>query len=344
MKIQKLLMAFMMMCLLLVFPQDVNAAGLGRPVLDDRIIMGGTFTLEAGEVQDGSLLVLGGVVQLEAGSRVARDVVVLAGTVSMAGEVEGNVVAIGGVVALAETVFIHGDLIAPASVVSISEAAVVEGQIMTDLPALRVTLPEAPAVPPVPQAEISRPGAMSLVLEALQPFFRGVWLIFVSAVAAALGVLVYVFLPQQTRLASEAAGAQPAVAGGVGLLSIGLLFPLAFFLGITILLIPVSAALLLVAGIAWVFGWIATGQEAGRRVAEAFGQDWSTAAQVGIGTFVLTLVVGSVGLIFWEFLGVIALMIVGGVGMGAVVLTRFGTRSYESPAVQNPPGRPGIDF
>jgi hypothetical protein len=331
MKKRILLALTLALCVLLAVPEAANATGQAGPARDDRVIAGGTFTLAAGETQNGSLLILAGVVTLEEGSRVTRDVVVLGGTVSVSGEIDGSLVAIGGVVSLSEAVVIHGDLIAPASVVEISEQAVIDGQVMTDLPTLRFTLPDVPAAPPAPTIE--RPSGLGLFLEAFQPVFKGVWMIFVSAVAAALAVLVYVFLPMQTKLVSEAAGAQPVVAGGLGLLAIFVLFPLTFFLGITILLIPVSAALALAAGIAWVFGWVATGHEAGRRVADAFGQTWSAAAQAGIGTFVLTLVIGSIGLIFWGFLGAVAMGLVGSVGLGAVLLTRFGTRAYQAAGV-----------
>ena len=49
----------------LLFPGVVSASDGSVPLLDDQVVIGGTYTLEAGEVLDGSLIVVGGVVSLE---------------------------------------------------------------------------------------------------------------------------------------------------------------------------------------------------------------------------------------------------------------------------------------
>jgi len=101
-------------------------------------------------------------------------------------------------------------------------------------------------------------------------------------------------------------------------------------LAITILLIPVSLigiVLLLVAGL---FGWIAVGLEVGKRLAEAFKWELQAPAAAGMGTLVLTLVVGGLGL--FPCVGWLAPFLVASIGLGAVMLTRFGSREYASGA------------
>ena len=85
------------------------------------------------------------------------------------------------------------------------------------------------------------------------------------------------------------------------------------------------------------FGWIAIGQEIGRRIGAAFGQDWSNPVQAGVGTFALTFVVSSFNFVFWDIVGWMVGITVAAVGLGAVLLTRFGTRDY-IPAISSPSG------
>ncbi|GAH63618.1 unnamed protein product, partial [marine sediment metagenome] len=84
--------------ILLVVPSTAMAMELQ----DDRVVAGGTFTLESGEILDGSLIIFGGSAAIEEDSIVEGDVVVLGGIVSVNGVVEGNLVGVGGVVNLKE--------------------------------------------------------------------------------------------------------------------------------------------------------------------------------------------------------------------------------------------------
>jgi hypothetical protein len=105
-------------------------------------------------------------------------------------------------------------------------------------------------------------------------------------------------------------------------------------LAITIILSPVSllaAVLLVVAG---VFGWIAIGKEVGDRLAKAFKWDLHPAASAGLGTLSLSLVVGGIGLI--PCLGWMVAFVVVAIALGAVLLTRFGSREY-APATAPAP-------
>ena len=85
----------------------------------------------------------------------------------------------------------------------------------------------------------------------------------------------------------------------------------------------------LVLGLALVFGWLAAGFEIGRRLADAFGQALGVPVQAGIGTFVLTLGVSAIGIV--GPLGVLSVVLVCSLGLGAVIMTRFGTREYSGP-------------
>ncbi len=339
MKKMKLILAALLALVLAAGPAPAQAAGSGAPWQDDRIIAGGTFALAADETHSGSLLVLGGVVSLEEGSLLVGDIVVLGGTVSVDGTISGSMIAVGGVVRLSETVIIEGDLVAPASVVTRAPEAVVRGQIVTEFLPLRVDIPDVPPVPaapsapsvpdvpPVPQSPVA-PAPLETLGLVFSPVVQGFWFLLRSMVFAALAVVVSVFMPQQVQRTRRALVGQPLVSGGLGLLALIALFPLTLFLAVTIFLIPVAILLVLVVGLAVLFGWVAIGEEIGRRVGEAFRQEWSAAAQVGVGTFVLTFLAGSLGAVFVDFFGALVTIGLAAMGLGGVLLTRFGMREY----------------
>lgn len=315
------------------FPSSASAESKTRAPLPDQVVAGGTFTLHADEVLDGNLVVLGGVVELEEGSRITGDVLIIGGTVSMHGEIEGNLVALGGVVALEETLVIHGDMFAPGTVVTRREGATIEGQVVTEMPDISITVPEPPAVPhpPVAPAAPSAPESYFRGLQlALAPLAQGLWFLFQTVVVSCLAVLVIVFLPEHTRRARESLAAQPMVSIGLGLLVIFLLIPVSLILSVTIFLIPVALLLVLVIALAGLFGWAVLGYEVGRRLNEAFQQQWTQAVQIGVGVFITTFLVSSIRFMFWDIFWFLLALGLGALGLGAVLLTRFGTHEYHA--------------
>jgi hypothetical protein len=93
-------------------------------------------------------------------------------------------------------------------------------------------------------------------------------------------------------------------------------------------LIPVSLLGILALIIAGVFGWIALGLEVGKRLASLFKMEWPLAVAAGLGTFLLSLVVNGIG--FIACIGWVAPFLVTIIGLGGVILTRFGTQNYPS--------------
>jgi len=98
-------------------------------------------------------------------------------------------------------------------------------------------------------------------------------------------------------------------------------------LGITIILIPAVFVLVLLVVLGWAFGLVSVGLEVGRRIAKIFNQEWVAAVSAGVGTFVLVLVLNGLEAVS-PCIGWIFPALVGFVGFGAVLLTRFGMQRY----------------
>jgi len=298
-----------------------------KEAFDDKVVFGGTYTLESGETHAGSLVVFGGAVTIEPDSTVNGDVVLIGGTVDVGGHVNGSVVGIGGAVRLEEEAYINGDLFTLGAALRRDDGARVNGQVVNgiDVPST-ITIPdvieEGDIKPPTPPKPLK-------VVGSFNPFLDFVWFFFRIIIFSAVAVLVVMFLPVHVDRVKQAALTQPVITTGAGLLT-AILGPLALVvITITIILIPVTIVAVVLFFIAWLIGWVALGSEVGKRIAKAINIDLAPAISAGVGTFILLFVFDG----FRELIpciGWIPQTLVGLWGLGAVLLTRFGTQDYSS--------------
>jgi hypothetical protein len=315
--------------LILVLTVFWPSPAYAKDLFDDKVVFGGTYTLESGQSLDGNLVIFGGAVTTEADSTVNGDVVLIGGVAEIGGSVNGNFVGIGGAVQLTADAVVNGDLVTIGATLSRDEGARVNGQIVNgigapftfDIPESGPVpeMPEMPAVPNAPQA----PG----INVSFNPLLEILWFFFRTLMLALLAVLVVIFFEKPTARVAKAAVEQPLITGGAGFLT-ALLTPMALIaLTLTIILIPVTILTILALIVAWLFGWIAIGLEVGRRIAKLINVEWAPAVSAGVGTFLLFLVVGGLSeMIFC--VGLLPHLLIGFWGLGAVIMTRFGTQEY----------------
>jgi hypothetical protein len=300
-------------------------AALAAPGLPDEIIVGKDYTLPAGQTLAGNLTVYGGNATLEAGSRVTGDVVMVGGNLDASGEIGGNVVMIAGDLTLHDSAVVDGDLVTTSGDVQRDPGALVKGHDINTFG------PRSPFNDFVSRAPFGR--WLDLAGLGLTHLLRSFgWAITMGVLA----LLVLVFWPDQTARVGQAVMAAPFAAGGMGLLTFvagGLLF--------SVLILALWLAL----GAAALFGWIALGSLAGTRLAAPLRlTNLHPAATGALGTFLLTLVVELLRVVLC--LGPLLAAVLASLGLGAVVLTRFGTRAYlralppVPPAAPTPPAAP----
>lgn len=320
----------MVLLVALAFPVVAFAAGDGSDQFEGKVVLGGTFTLTSGQVLTGDLVVIGGSATLETDSRVTGNAVLIGGFLNADGRVGGDVFALGGIATLGPEALVEGDLITMGAVVNRAEGAVIEGQVTQevwgsgfdvdgdsgfDFSGPQMFVPQD--MMNSPQYPWNWDGGMSF----FNPLASFGWAVLRALLMAGLAILVVMFWPERTARAGRAVVSQPAASGGIGLLTgfFGIL--LILFLAITICLIPIAVIAGAILAAALVFGWIAIGLEVGIRLAEAFKRDWHPAAQAGLGTLLLSFVAAAVDLIPC---GGLVMLVVWLIGLGAVVLTRFG--------------------
>ncbi len=313
---------FVLIIVLIAFLIPTTA--LAKEAFDDKVIFGGTFTLESDETHNGNIVVFGGSVTLESDSTVNGDVVLIGGTVEVGGKVNGSVVGIGGAVRLNEGADVMGDLYTLGAALRREEGTTVHGQVVNGF-----NLPDSVTIPDEMNggsaAETDQP---KLTFDA-SPILDMIWFFFRLFMYAALAVVLMLFLPKQIDRIAEAAITQPVVTAGAGLLT-AVLAPLALIaITITIILIPVTIIAIIVLFTAWLIGWISLGTELGRRAAKALNMEWTPVISAGVGTFALFLIFGGFRQLI-PCIGFLPHFLISIWGLGAVVMTRFGTHEYST--------------
>ena len=289
----------------------------------DTVLFGGNGTVRNGATVDGNFVLFGGNLHVEQGSKITRDVVVFGGNADLDGEVGRDISIAGGNVNLGPSAVVNGSVNIAGGNLSRNAGAVVHGDVSQS------------NRPPIPL----RPGTLPEIF-INSAVNRGVDLVrsIVSAIAlAALGALLVVFLPGPVRRVTSTVQESFLPSLGVGCLTPFVAIILAIALSITIIGIPVAIMLGFVAAAAYLFGWIAIGFLAGERILDALKlHDFAPVLAVIVGVLLIA-VLGEVPCI-----GGIINLLIGTLGLGAVVLTRFGTRPYPytggygSPMGQSP--------
>jgi cytoskeletal protein CcmA (bactofilin family) len=324
-----------MMKKLVLVPVVVLVAALALPgaayageAEQGQVVFGGSFTLESGDVLNGDLVIFGGSADLEQGSIVDGDVLLFGGNVEVNGEIKGDLALLGGNADLGPSAVITGDVVTLGGNVDRAEGAVVEGQLRSAEGFNRTFSFDFPNLPDFDDTFRIRPFGRSSVGPFFSPVTGILWFVLRTLVVAALAILVVLFWPKPVERAGSAAVSQPIVAGGLGCLTFIVAPMLILLMAITIIGLPLSFLAVVALVVAVVFGWIAIGVEVGRRMAEAFDWEIHPAAAAGIGTLAVGFVVGGIGLI--PCIGWLAPLLVGSAGLGAVILTRFGSREYQT--------------
>lgn len=227
-------------------------------------------------------------------------VVVISGDAHIFGRVREAVVAIGGSIYLEPGAEVYGDVVSLGGTINLASDAHVGGQ--------QVSL-----------------GSFSLENVHIGPFFTN-WLGFNLSIwrllsILFLGLVTQWLLPQQVKRSSAALEQNPLRSVVFALLGYLALVPLTILLVITILGIPLVPLLWLLVAAGRLLGQVALGLLAGRWLAPRLNLHMSEQYHVLLGLLVLG------ALTALPVVGGLASLFYGLVGFGAVLWTRFGTRS-----------------
>jgi len=328
----------------LLLPVTPALADGDPPGDDGAVIWNEDYTLGKDEWLDGDLVVFNGDVTLETNSRVEGSAVIWNGSANVEGTVEGDLVVSGGDIYLGDSAVVQGDVVCSWNCdFESEEGARVDGSVVEGIPFPNFPFERwrnFPRIPiPAPSPPTSRvPGLEQMLAWILRVVRDVVGILVVAAVAG----LVALICPHQTTRVGQTVVEAPWPSFGIGLLTAAAAAVLIIALAITICLSPVAALAALALGAAGLFGWIAVGALVGERLLRALkAREIAPLWAAGLGTLVITLIgVGlSIALCLAPF-GWLMVFVLGCLGLGAVVLTRFGTTDYVPHRPTPPPSVP----
>ena len=279
------------------------------------VLFGCGARIQAGAQIRRDVVSFGSEVVLEENTHVANDVVIFGGDLTLAGRVDEDIVLMGGDMILQPTAVVNGDVHLLGGKFDRKEGAVVRGQIQRNQNVITPSV-RAGSFP------FNRYNDWGFWGGMIGGFFQN---LFATLSLAALGALILVFLPTQLNQVAQVAQKSAAPSLGVGCLTWLIVPPLMILFVITCLGIPVSLALGIAFVAAGVLGWIAIALIVGERLLVALkAKNLAPLLSMVVGLAVLWIVssLPVLGGLIWLFIVALA--------MGAVVLTRFGTRPYPS--------------
>lgn len=281
-----------------------------------RSIVGGSYTLAAGETLMGNLNAVGAVVTLARGATLDGHLTAIGGLVTIDGTVTKDVHVYGGELRLGDRARVEGAVTTNWAAFERAPDSVVMGRLDAEsADAIRFGLPSMPL------------GAAGNYTRAAHPETT-LGILARSLRLALLAALMMVLTPKALARVEEAMVTYPGRSAALGLTAALTVAIVLVLLTITLIGIPLALAGAFVLFAAVMFGWIALGHYLGTYVERALKQSWSAAMRAFMGTLVMTFILLLL-LSNLSPLGALAQFVLALIALGAVVLSRFGTRTYQ---------------
>jgi hypothetical protein len=269
------------------------------------LILEGRHTYSVGEVLKGVFLVVDGEAVLDRGARVEGPVYMLGGSATINSQVDQDVSVIGGNLTVGPDAMIGGDLRVGSGRLDLSPQATVKGSVLKG-PASDVQLED--------------------IFPRVSPKERLVQLLPWTLVLAFLAYLSAVYVPLPVARISQAEIKHPVVCAAMGIL-VGIVGPiLLVFMAFTVILIPTTLIGLLIGALTVAYGWIGFGQAFGRWLTGKLNLEVGRAGGAFLGTLVFMILIDLLSII--PVVGSLIALLAITIGLGAVMLTRFGLREF----------------
>jgi hypothetical protein len=253
-----------------------------------------------------NIVKIGSNVTIEEGTKV-RNVLAIGGQITVDGVVENHVVSIGGSIVLTRTAVVGGSVFSLGGIVVRGRGAEVYGNL----------------------TEINTDDISEAITKALSEEWEGwSWIFAIVSLSIFLGVLLVTILtvfliPKPVRLISSAIKEKPFKVTAWGLTGLVLVVPLAVLLAVSVIgivLIPLEMAIVLFAVL---LGFIAVSQLVGRKLFTVLKRHDQSLMRETIWGLLILWLIGWIPYMGW-MIKMCAIVI----GLGGVLLTRFGTNPH----------------
>jgi hypothetical protein len=265
--------------------------------------------------EGGSTVRIGSDVTIEAGQKV-RNVVVIGGQITISGGVDNDVVAVGGSVVLTKTAVVGGNILSLGGIIVSAKDSQIGGTM----------------------TEINSSNLFEILTTTLSAEWEGwSWIFAIISlsfflVILVLALLIVALLPKPVRTVAEAISENTFKVTLCGLLGLILIAPLALLLTISVVGIALIPLEVIIVVCSILLGFIAVGQLVGKKVLALFHRRNSSMLRETFWGLITLWLIGWIPYIGWM---VKAVAIV--IGLGAVLITRFGTYQGWKTIPSHPP-------
>jgi hypothetical protein len=253
--------------------------------------------------EERSIVRIGSDVTIEAGQKV-HNVVVIGGQITISGGVDNNVVAVGGSVVLTKTAVVGGSILSLGGIIVSAKDSQISGNM----------------------TEINSSNLFETLTTALSDEWEGWSWIFavislsIFLVILVLALLIVALLPKPVRTVAEAISENTFKVTLCGLLGLVLIAPLALLLTISVVGIALIPLEVIIVVCSVLLGFIAVGQLIGKKALALLKRRNSSMIRETFWGLIILWLIGWIPYIGWM---VKAVAIV--IGLGAALITRFGT-------------------
>jgi hypothetical protein len=253
--------------------------------------------------EDKSIIKIGSDVVIETGQKV-RNVVAIGGQITVKGAVDNHIVAVGGSVVLTKTAFVGGNVVSLGGVIVVARDSQVGGSL----------------------TEINSSNLYDFLTTALSAEWEGwSWIFAVISLAfflviMVLALLIVALLPKPVRTVADAIGENTFKVILCGLLGLVLIAPLALLLTISVVGIALIPLEVIVVVCSILLGFIAVGQLIGRKVYQLLKRPNPGMVRETFWGLIILWLIGWLPYIGWMAKAVAIV-----IGLGAALVTRFGT-------------------
>lgn len=267
--------------------------------------------------EDRSVIRIGSDVTIEEGQKV-RNVFVIGGQITINGTVVNHVIAAGGSVVLTKTAVVGGSILSLGGIIVTARDAQIEG-IMTEINSSNLLDTLA--------------AAMSADWEGWSWVFAVVSLAFFFVILF-VALLIVALLPKPVRIVAEAISENTFKVTLCGLLALVLIAPLALLLTVSVVGIALIPLEVIVVVCSILLGFIAVGRLIGGKVLAILKRPKPSMIRETFWGLIVLWLIGWIPYIGWMVKAVAIVL-----GLGAVLITRFGT--YQGwKTVASPPAPP----
>lgn len=291
----------------------------------DELRLDRTYRLKDGDRREGDQVVMAYDADLQAHSVVAGDVTVTANRIDLDAEIDGDVIVIADTLDVGASAVVTGDVVACVNTLKRNGNARIEGE-------LRRECADDDSVSVVEIVDSGWDVWRGSV------FFRLSTLVAGTLLFGALAALGTILIPRRLVRMSESVQQDLLASGGIGLLTLvvavglTLIYGLSLRLVVPLVLLPVVVLVWVVLIVLSLVGWIALAAPFGVFLFRLVRVDVPHMIAAAMGGMLLALLL-RVWSVFWvtSWIGLLASIVVGSVGLGAVILTRAGAQPYMRP-------------